>query len=303
MEKTEKDTPTQQSSTIIAPPKYDFTIDEEEDNSLKERLTSFCQYHPYLCAPFIISFFLFPVISFSVFLSRPQEPIVVLLNLSGVYFFLFSLISFILSFTSVKLLLAASSGKLDKIDEELRKGVNINVTSLGYSSSAIFQAVKSGRLRTVKFLIERGADIHSFDAHGLSTLHHSSSAKMTEYLLFLGVKVDETRHMSRMTPLHLAIIWHRFDIAKLLVERGANVHLEDASGYSALPYALRCSSVFSNKSNDLIEAILRAGADTRQGFTSCCIRYESCESYAKIWNSSTINTLISKINPYTPSNI
>ena len=107
-------------------------------------------------------------------------------------------------------------------------------------------AAKKGQLAIAKLLKERGANIHATDDDGNSALHYacyySGSVEMVEYLLDV-CKIDiEAKGFAQATPFLCAAREGYLGIAKLLKERGANIHATDESGNNALHAAFGLSS-------------------------------------------------------------
>ena len=106
---------------------------------------------------------------------------------------------------------------------------------------------------------------HRFQPYGPDIIH---SRTMTEFLLEKGVDVNTRIVLNRdwtpsgigevvMTPLHLALTTGRFDIARLLIEYGADAHARDSIGRSPLVVAITyCPSA--------IELLLASGVDINE---------------------------------------
>ncbi|EDZ62748.1 protein containing ankyrin repeat [Sulfurimonas gotlandica GD1] len=89
-------------------------------------------------------------------------------------------------------------------------------------------------------LIENGADIHDFDDEGVGIFDMSityNNMEMVEYMIAQGIDVNFTNRRSRFTPLMAAASYGRADIAKLLLEHGADQEMLDTKGFSAVDLA------------------------------------------------------------------
>lgn len=85
-----------------------------------------------------------------------------------------------------------------------------------------------------KLLVEFGADIHSKNRNGHTAIYYvviHGNLYLTRFLLDRGVNPSTVCEAdAHLTLLHVAIR-HRFgDVAKLLVERGADIGARDAFG-------------------------------------------------------------------------
>ncbi|HKQ79011.1 MAG TPA: protein kinase [Blastocatellia bacterium] len=106
---------------------------------------------------------------------------------------------------------------------------------------------------------------HKFQPYGPDIIW---SRKMTEFLLEKGVDVNTRIVLNRdwtppginevvMTPLHMALTIGRVDIARLMIEHGADLHARDSIGRSPLTVAITyCPSA--------IEMLLASGVDINE---------------------------------------
>ena len=62
-------------------------------------------------------------------------------------------------------------------------------------------------------------------------------AKMVAWLIEEGSEINFQNKLEKnMTPLHIATKWKNYDVAKVLLRRGANPNLKDSDGNTALSY-------------------------------------------------------------------
>jgi len=98
--------------------------------------------------------------------------------------------------------------------------------------TALFEAVARARnIDLVKYLLGRGADIHAAPGGGLF------AAGWWEDLDILGALLDagaDPEIVVGATPFLANWCWKRFDAAKFLVTRGADVNAQDTKGRTAL---------------------------------------------------------------------
>jgi len=89
-------------------------------------------------------------------------------------------------------------------------------------------------------LIENGSDIFDFDDEGVSILDMAvtyNNLEMVEYLIGKGLDINKTSRRSGFTSLMAAACYGRIEIAKILLENGANQEARDSKGFSAIDFA------------------------------------------------------------------
>ena len=122
----------------------------------------------------------------------------------------------------------------------IKKGLDVN------EENDIGESVLASALRyrcdfdLLMLLVENGADIFDFDNEGVSIFDMAityDDMQMVKYILDKGIDVNQTRRRSGFTALMAASCYGRVDIAKLLLENGANHKSLDAKGFSAIDFA------------------------------------------------------------------
>jgi ankyrin repeat protein len=89
-------------------------------------------------------------------------------------------------------------------------------------------------------LVESGADIFDFDDEGVSVFDIAityANEEMVRYLIDQGVSVNKTQRRSGFTPLMAAACYGRVEIAKILLENGADKEAIDSKGFNATDFA------------------------------------------------------------------
>jgi hypothetical protein len=120
----------------------------------------------------------------------------------------------------------------------------------------LFEAVKSGDAARVKELLRRGANPNARDEYGLCPLHYAPwnrRAEVARVLLEHGADVN-ARALS-MTPLHRAATFGNVEVARVLLEYGADVNAKDKKGWTPLHIAATDGHV------GVVELLLERGAD------------------------------------------
>ena len=92
----------------------------------------------------------------------------------------------------------------------------------------------------IDLLVEKGADLHDFNEDGVNILDYAimyNKIDLVKKVVEAGVDVNHTRRASRFTALMGAVCYSRMEIAKFLLEKGANRDAVDLKGLSALGFA------------------------------------------------------------------
>jgi ankyrin repeat protein len=92
----------------------------------------------------------------------------------------------------------------------------------------------------IELLIEAGADIYHADDEGVSVFEMAityNNHKMIELYMKNGIDVNSTKRKSGFTPLMCAACYGRYDVAKILLENGADKDVTDTRGLSAVDFA------------------------------------------------------------------
>jgi RNA polymerase sigma factor (sigma-70 family) len=159
-----------------------------------------------------------------------------------------------------------------------------------FGTTPVAAALRGGHIELAEGLMEKGAPLDFFDAAATGQIErvrdlaakdprlidscssagftalclaaHFGFASIVSLLLDLGAKIDEKgTNPLGVTPLQSCLFARRPEIAKLLIERGANVNLQrtgqgmDREGWTALHYA----SAYGIK--EIVELLLAHGAD------------------------------------------
>lgn len=162
---------------------------------------------------------------------------------------------------------AVEDGNTEKVRELIEGSVDVNASlKRPYYESAVsplFAAAKHGHYETAKLLLERGAKIkkHSYPAHAAAKTENAHKLlpllfehgvdknaidrngdtlftivmgkedfELAKYLLESGVKVKDEY-------VFLAVGKRRPEIVLLLIEKGADIYIEDPYGQTPLEYA------------------------------------------------------------------
>ena len=137
------------------------------------------------------------------------------------------------------LMIGAWEGNLDMMRLFISRGADINRMN-GAGETAIILAAWRGHLEAVKWLVERGARINA-PARQWTPLHYAAFAghrQVADYLMEQGADINALS-TNGSSVLMMAIYEGREDMARLLIEKGAERSFRNDWGDGALEWAMR----------------------------------------------------------------
>ncbi|MBI3649503.1 MAG: protein kinase [Acidobacteria bacterium] len=158
----------------------------------------------------------------------------------------FSLPLVLLAFMLLTLLLdsggslieAVRGGRIATVKRLLAAGANPNDKRFG-STSVLMLAARDGQLEAVNALLEAGAKVNDQDSDGDTPLLYAAMDNRVEIiqaLLDAGANLN-ARNQQGQTALSRAAQRGRREAVQALLAKGADLHLKDQQGKSALQYA------------------------------------------------------------------
>ena len=139
-------------------------------------------------------------------------------------------------FPDEKFAKSIKDGDLESIQDDIKRGLDINVWLPGMTHKPIHMAVYTGNLDIVKLLLDNGASINMRDSFDYTPLHHAANRK----------KLEDPNSMEINAKL--------IDIAKLLIDRGAK-HLDSGNDGTPLDLAAR------NGDLEMVDLLINRGAN------------------------------------------
>lgn len=127
------------------------------------------------------------------------------------------------------------------------------------SNAALWNAAYNGHTKTIKTLVEEGANMEAVGAYGatpLSIAVEEGYLLAVKELISLGANVNATRYTTGASPLHIAALKGFIEIARALIGAGANVNAQKNDGATPLIVAV------ANKQEKIINLLMESSADT-----------------------------------------
>lgn len=133
--------------------------------------------------------------------------------------------------------------------------------------SPVADAAQLGDLEAVRTLLQQGADPNAAQSDGLTGLHWAAlndKLGIVEILLYAGATVSPITRVGGYTPLHLASQSGHGEVARALLEAGADANAYTSTGVSSLHFAAQADAA------EAIRALIEHGAevDARDSFSS-----------------------------------
>ncbi|MDN5248219.1 MAG: ankyrin repeat domain-containing protein [Wolbachia endosymbiont of Tyrophagus putrescentiae] len=129
--------------------------------------------------------------------------------------------------------IAVSKGDVKKIEELIKKGVDVNARDQG-GFTALYGAVFKGKIESVKALIKGGIEVNARDCEGCTALHYASMTEdgIVVELIKSGADTN-ARDSCGNIPLHEAVAMGKEKNVKALISGGADVNIENNIGLEA----------------------------------------------------------------------
>jgi len=156
------------------------------------------------------------------------------------------------------LMVAARAGSANVVTALLDHGVNVNATESWQGQTALMWAAAENHGAAIKALAARGADLNArskelsfpdyrYETNGMAVFQlpkggwtalmyaaRQNAKEAVNALADVKADLDATTKQEGTTALQIAIINIHYDLANLLLERGADPNVVDASGMTAL---------------------------------------------------------------------
>ena len=136
--------------------------------------------------------------------------------------------------------------------------VLLAVLAAAPADAPVADAASRGDVEAVRSLLQRGVDVQTAQADGMTALHWAamrSDVELAETLIYAGAHLEVTTRIGQHTPLHVASRSGQANVARILLEAGADAHATTTSGATALHLAAQAGS------SEAAAALIDHGAD------------------------------------------
>ena len=126
------------------------------------------------------------------------------------------------------------------VKKYLKDGADLKETNEAGESVLACALIARCDLEITMLLIDNGADVFDFDDEGVSIFDLAityDNLDVVKYILDKGIDVNRTQRRSGFTSLMAAACYGRIEVAKLLLENGANQKAQDLKGFTAVDFA------------------------------------------------------------------
>lgn len=157
--------------------------------------------------------------------------------------------------------IAAANSMLREMRQLLGDGINVNGIASYSGGTALHTAAGLGRIRSLNFLIEAGADVNATDRNDLTPLMTACSlglvkgSRAAQRLIEAGADVRYVRAADEMTALKFAVHTCRPEVIQALIDHGADVDGPSGTDQTALMIAARANNVAA------LKVLVENGAD------------------------------------------
>lgn len=137
---------------------------------------------------------------------------------------------------------ACKAGDIAKVKELLAKDPGLLQSKTEEGKTPLHMATGWGRAEIAKYLIGIGADINAVNNNGGNPIHVAASQNQPEcarILIAKGARINARQGRTGATPLMIAVMKGNYDVAKVLIDLGADMNVPLNNGVSPLVLATR----------------------------------------------------------------
>ena len=166
-----------------------------------------------------------------------------------------------LGYTALHHAVAHDLGSSELLSCLIKNGANVNARA-NDNRTPLMIASENNHLNAVIFLTDHGANSDLQDREGYSSVHYAAGnlsdlCDVLDFLITNGADVNAFTN-DKFTPLIIASNCNNLNLVNSLIKHGANIHLVDRYGQTALHYSI---TVVDHDSVTVLTSLIKNGAD------------------------------------------
>lgn len=144
---------------------------------------------------------------------------------------------------SYPLLYAADNDFVEAAKALIQHGANVDIVDEEFNITPLMMAMRNDSSRMVDLLVSKGADLNRSVGKWTPLTYlmkHGRSSSLLDCLLSSEtININQRQLKTKMTALHLAVIYNKLDMAEILIKSGVDLSLENHRGETAMATAVR----------------------------------------------------------------
>ena len=166
-----------------------------------------------------------------------------------------------LGYTALHHAVTHDLGSCELLSCLIKNGANVNAQA-NDNRTPLMIASEYNHVNSVIFLTDHGANIDLQDREGYSSLHYAAGnisdlCDVLDFLITNGADVNAFTN-DKFTPLIIASNCNNLNVVNSLIKHGANIHLVDRYGRTALHYSI---TAVDHDSVTVLRSLIKNGAD------------------------------------------
>jgi len=159
--------------------------------------------------------------------------------------------------------IAVKKGNYEIAKLLIEKGADVNTKAGRYNAIPLNFALENKNYEIAKLLIEKGADVNTIAGRNNETPLHIALENKNYEIAKLLIKKEANINAitnSKNTSLHIALKNENNEISKLIIGKGADLSIKNDYGYTALHFACKNKNGF-----EIAKLLIEKGADVNTG--------------------------------------
>lgn len=138
------------------------------------------------------------------------------------------------------LMIAAKNNSVVCLNVLLEYGADINYRHQRLKSSALSQAAKFGNIESVKLLLSKGAKVANADLVSACSKLYSGKIETIKLLIEAGCNINSKNYKGETALIRVVKAnYDNIDDIRCLLNHGAGINIKNHKGFSAIDYAIK----------------------------------------------------------------